>query len=131
MGNAMYVLLADDQKSVRTALKLMLEQQDPVTRIEAAANAGDLLTKLGMDCPDLILLDWGLPGLAGDALVPTIKKLCPAVKVISLSGQSENNTAALAAGCCVFISKTDPPERLLGAIQSILENEERTHEHKI
>ena len=109
----MYVILADNQKSVRTALKLLLEQQDTVTRIEAAANAGDLLTRTATDCPNILLLDWGLPGMAAAALVSTIKKLCPAIRVIAMSGQPESKIPALAAGCCAFVSKTSPPERLI------------------
>lgn len=123
----MYILLADDQKSVRTALKLLLEQQESVTRITAAANAGDLLTRVATGCPDILLLDWGLPGLAGDALVPTIKKLCPAIRVIAMSGQPESKIPALAAGCCEFVSKTSPPERLINALCASTNSEEEIH----
>ncbi len=123
----MYVLLADDQKSVRTALKLLLQQQDIVKHIEATANAGDLLTRVATGCPDLLLLDWGLPGMDGTTLVITIKKLCPTISVIAISGQPESKAPALAAGCSAFVSKTSPPETLIRAIRANSNHEEEFH----
>jgi DNA-binding NarL/FixJ family response regulator len=38
--------------------------------------------------------------------------------VIALSGRSEARLAALSAGADAFVSKGDPPERLLAAIRA-------------
>jgi DNA-binding NarL/FixJ family response regulator len=65
--------------------------------------------------PDLVLLDWELPGFSPDLLV-TLRELCPSLAVIALSGQPEARREALRAGAGTFVSEGDPPERLLAAI---------------
>jgi DNA-binding NarL/FixJ family response regulator len=114
----MRVLLADDQLKVRLALKLLLEQESEVRVVGEAAEAQDLLAHVTADCPDLVLLDWGLPDMAGEELLAALREACPAVSVIVLSGQPEAEENALAAGADAFVSKTDPPERLLAAVRA-------------
>jgi CheY-like chemotaxis protein len=66
--------------------------------------------------PDLVLPDWELPGLRTHAHLSTLRTLCPRLKVIGLSGRPEARQAALTARADAFVSKGDPPERLLAAV---------------
>ena len=63
---------------------------------------------------------WELPGLQSGALAATVfstlNAYCPNVKIIVLSGRPEAGRPALAAGASSFVSKADPPERLLEAL---------------
>jgi DNA-binding NarL/FixJ family response regulator len=112
----MLILLADDQPKVRFGLRVLLERQSGFTIAEEADNAEDLLAKAQSTHPDLILLGWELPGLdTGDAL-STLRQACPKPIVIALSGRPEARQAALKAGADAFVSKADPPERLLATI---------------
>ncbi|MGD2156482.1 MAG: response regulator transcription factor [Anaerolineales bacterium] len=115
----MRIFLADDQSRVRYGLRILLEQQRGWRVIGEAWEAQDLLCQVEQRCPDVVLLDWGLPGLAGTDLIPTLRGICPELYVIVFSGRLEVREAALKSGCDVFVSKTDPPERLLKAIKSI------------
>jgi DNA-binding NarL/FixJ family response regulator len=113
----MRVLLADDQAKVRSALRLLLEQQPDVNVLGEAVDAQGLLDWVSAVCPDVVLLDWELPGLQdGDAL-SVLRARCPHLKVIALSGWPEARRAALAAGADGFVSKGDLPERLLAAVR--------------
>jgi DNA-binding NarL/FixJ family response regulator len=128
----MRVLLADDQAKVRSALRLVLEQQPGVSILGEAVDITGLLDWVKAACPDLVLLDWELPGLeaagpstvlrqaqdgsSGQGLLSALRKLCPYLAVIALSGQPEARRAALDAGADAFVSKGDPPERLLAAV---------------
>ena len=112
----MRVLLADDQPQVRSALRLLLEEQPGLSVVDEVVTAGELLSRVEATCPDLILLDWELPGLRPDKILPALHALDPGPVVIALSGRPEARQAALAAGADVFVSKGDPPERLLAAI---------------
>jgi DNA-binding NarL/FixJ family response regulator len=113
----MRVLIADDQLKVRSALKLLLEQDPEVSVVGEAMEAEDLLAQVRGACADLVLLDWELPGLrAVNPLLSTLRVLCPRLSVIVLSGRPEARRAALAAGADAFVSKGDPPERLLAAV---------------
>jgi DNA-binding NarL/FixJ family response regulator len=116
--SVMRVLLADDQLKVRQALQLLLEQEPGVHVVGEAAEARDLLAQVAGDCPDLVLLDWGLPDMAVEELLVALREACPALAVIVLSGQPEAGENAVAAGADAFVSKTDPPEQLLAAIEA-------------
>ena len=114
----MRILLADDQSHVRLALRALLEQQTGVQVVGEAAHTAALLSQVQEACPDLVLLDWNLPDVAAVELLPALRELCPSLPVIALSGQPEVRRAALAAGADAFVSKADPPERLLAALWS-------------
>lgn len=114
------ILIADDQKNVRSALRLLLEQEHEFDIIGEARNAGILLTKVAANCPDLLLLDWGLPGMAPEQLVSTICRLCPHTSVIVLSGRSGVQEATLSSGATAFVSKSAPPEQLIETVEAIL-----------
>jgi DNA-binding NarL/FixJ family response regulator len=81
-----------------------------------AVGAVDVLAQVEAGCPDLVLLCWELPGLARDDLLSALRRVCPDLRVIALSGRPEARRVALDAGADAFVSKADPPERLLAAI---------------
>ena len=113
----MRILLADDQPRVRFALRVLLERQPGLEVMGEAVDVDDLLCQAEQSCPDLVLLGWELPGWAADDSLSTLRRVCPDVCVIALSGRPEARRAALTAGADAFISKSDPPERLLAAIE--------------
>ena len=122
----MRVLLADDQPKVRSALGLLLEQEPGLCVVGEATEAEELLTQIKATRPDLMLLDWELPGLAlansvgaGKHLLSVLHVFYPNLRIIALSGRPEAHQAALAAGADAFVSKGDPPERLLATLQAI------------
>jgi DNA-binding NarL/FixJ family response regulator len=111
----MRVLLADDQAKVRSALRLLLEQQPDIEVLGEAVDTTGLLDWLKVTRPDLVLLDWELPDLTSEVL-PVLRERHPSLRVIALSGRPEARQAALAAGVNAFVSKADPPEWLLAAV---------------
>jgi DNA-binding NarL/FixJ family response regulator len=112
----MRILVADDRKKVRLALRLLLEQRTGSSVIGEAIDGEDLIGQAASKQPELLLLDWDLPGLDVSALFPRLRLACPGLYVIALSSHPEVRPAALAAGADDFVSKTDPPENLMRAI---------------
>lgn len=113
----MRVLIADDQPSVRSALKLVLEQQG----IEVAgdvSDSGELLAWFKTNQADLLLLDWELPAQPGKKIIPILRALYPRLTVIVLNSRPQTRTEALSAGADGFVSKGDPPEYLLSLLAS-------------
>lgn len=115
-GREMRILLADDDTGVRSALRLLLEQEGFCV-VDEAVDADDLLEQAKATCPDLVLLDWSLPRMAAGSLLSALRSACPDLRVVALSGRPEVRRAALAAGVEAFVSKTDPPERVLSVIR--------------
>ena len=116
----MDIILADDQFEVLEAYKCLLDDMVGVCLVSEAATAADLLTQLQERCPDLVLLDWELSGVKGAALMAQAREVCPAIKLIALSVRPEARDEALHAGAQGFVSKGDPPERLLEAIHKLM-----------
>ena len=63
MGDRMMrVLIADDQPQVRSALRLLLRQDPAMVVVGEAGDAEEALKLAATRTPDLVLLDWELPG---------------------------------------------------------------------
>jgi DNA-binding NarL/FixJ family response regulator len=111
------ILVADDQPALRAALRLLLEQGGHALVVGEAANAGELLAPPCRPDPDTILLDWELPGLSPAGGLASVRRAFPTAQIVALSSQPEARRAALHAGADGFVSKGEPPERLLAALQ--------------
>ncbi|WP_129676867.1 response regulator transcription factor [Candidatus Chloroploca sp. Khr17] len=113
------ILLADDQASVRAALRLRLEQEPNFAIVGEAADATGLLLLVGQCPAELVLLDWELPGLPAIHLVRLLHDEQPGLKIIAMSSRPEAHQPALQAGATAFLSKGAPPEDLLKALASL------------
>ena len=113
----MRVLLADGQAKVRSALRLLLGCEPGIEILGEAVDTTGVLDWVKATCPDVILLDWDLPGVPPSSLLPLLRFHCPRARVVVLSSHPEAREAALADGADDFVSKGDPPEVLLAAIQ--------------
>lgn len=118
----MRILVADNQSSARLALCALLEQQSGWQVVGEVISADKLMSQIEDTNPDIVLLDWGLPGLEADQLVPFLREKCTNISVIVLSSRPEMRSEALAVGANAFVSKADSPDKLLRAISSINQN---------
>lgn len=112
----MRILIADDQTNVRSALRLLLEQASNIEVVGEVADATSLLLLLETRRPDLLLLDWELPGLPADHLLRLLRFEQPHLQVLALSSRPEAQQEADSAGVDGFVSKGDPPEAVLTAL---------------
>jgi CheY-like chemotaxis protein len=69
----------------------------------------------------VILLDWELPqgdyaGGSTAEFVRESKQRAPGCRMIAMSGRPESRGESLGAGCDAFVSKNDPPDRLLALL---------------
>ncbi len=113
----MRILLADNQAKVRFALRVLLERQADFHIVGEATDAEELLDMAEADCPDVVLLAWELPGMPATQLLAALRETCPELVVIALSGRLEARRAAMCAEASAFVSKGEPPERLLHTIR--------------
>ena len=115
----MKICIADRQSRVRYGLRVLLEQQ-PGWKINGEFASGpELLERAGHDCPDLVLLDWELPGLPAEETLSLLRRGRPRLRVIVLGGSHHLRQAALQAGADAFASKMETPDKLLALIQAI------------
>jgi DNA-binding NarL/FixJ family response regulator len=116
--NDQRIFLADDELNVRQALRLLLEQ-DGFTVVGEARNADSLLGQVCTLPPDVILMDWELPGLRAQHFITKIRGDCPGTKVLALSARPDARPSALEVGVDAFVSKCNPSDELLAALRSI------------
>lgn len=116
----MRVLLADDQLNVRSALRLLLEQEMEFQVVGETADATGLLLAVAEKAPDLVLLDWELPGLPAEQLLRLLQFERPFLKIIAMSGRPEAEQLALAAGVDAFLSKSGPSNLALEIVRSLI-----------
>jgi DNA-binding NarL/FixJ family response regulator len=123
----MRILVADAQMKVRSALKLIVEQELGLSVAGEAGEVEGLLTQAETIQPDLVLLDWELPGRPvgsstglGQGLLTSLRTGCPHLKVVALSGRPEVRQVALAAGADAFVLKGDSPEQLITTIRQLV-----------
>lgn len=116
MASVMRIVLADDQARVRSALRLLIDQENGFLVVGEAEDASSMLACAGRLHPDLVLMDWELPGLDDAHKLSPLQGAAPGVKVIALSGQPDQRAAALKDGATAFVAKTDPPDVLLAAL---------------
>lgn len=120
----MDVLLADDRAEVRSAIRLLLEQQAGVDVVAEAADVEQLMLALEATAPDVLLLDWELPGTRSDGrpashsrqLMSLMRRLCPGMLTVVMSGAPEARGEAERCGADAFVCKADPPDALLAAL---------------
>jgi DNA-binding NarL/FixJ family response regulator len=115
----MRVLLADDHSRVRWALRTIIREEPGWMVVGEVSRAEQCLSRALALQPDLILLEWELPGQPVDQLLSALRTLEVPPRVIILSGQPELREAALAAGADAFVCKADPPEGLLAALRAL------------
>lgn len=116
----MQIVIADANPTVRKGLRLLLEQQPGWQVAGDAAQAVELLYAAGLHCPDLVLLDWELPGMPIDSLVVALRRLCPRTVLVGLGRGGEQRQHAARLAMDAFASKTESAENLLGRIQAAL-----------
>jgi DNA-binding NarL/FixJ family response regulator len=109
----MRIVVADDEASVRSALRLLLEQDLRVTAIIEVAAAESLLVQAEATRPDVVLVDWDLPGLHTGHVLSALRSVVSHPAVIALSSRPDERRAALAEGVDAFVCKGDAPEQLL------------------
>ena len=119
------VLVADNDARVRSALQTLLKQEQGVIVVRESPDLGSLAAQYREFQPDLVLLDWELPGRPAAALLFAMRGCDFQPKVIVLSIRPESEQAALAAGADAFFSKADSPECLLRIFRTVLNPSER------
>jgi len=116
-GSPIHVLIADDQPPVRSALRLLLKYALGVSAVDEAENGSVTLRLAAVVRPNVVLPYGELPACDGMApLVSGLHAAQPDLMVIALSGKPEARHAALEAGADAFVSKGEPPDRLLEAL---------------
>ena len=121
----MRVLVADSDPRVCTALNMLLKFEPELAIVGESKDASTLLAQVKALEPDLVLLDWELPGNSITALIESLKQTGTHCQVVILSRRPEAAQAARTVGADAFVSKTDPADSLLQTLHQLIKPQER------
>ena len=116
------VLLVDDHQIVRYATKAILERQQDF-RVAGEVGTGDEAIRfVAQDCPDVVLMDIGLPDMSGLDATTEIIRNHPSCKVVMLSMYGDENSVIGAArsGARGFLLKSTSEGGLLEALRAVV-----------
>jgi DNA-binding NarL/FixJ family response regulator len=117
------ILLADDRAEIRSALRLLLETRLEADLIIEARDMEHLLAQVEDAHPDLVILDWELPGRPTRQRVPILRALAPGLKILVINTRPEIQPQVLSEGADAFVCSTDPPLKLLGVLRNLIQGD--------
>jgi two-component system phosphate regulon response regulator PhoB len=116
------ILVVEDEDAIRAMLIMVLEQAN--FNSVAVADAQEAQKALSESLPDLILLDWMLPGISGVEWARRLKKepLYRDLPIILLTarGEEEDKVRGLEIGADDYMTKPFSPKELVARIRAVL-----------
>ncbi len=116
------ILVVEDEQPIREMLSFILDQHG-----YQAVEAGDIdsaQAQLREPYPELILLDWMLPGGSGVALCKQLKRdeATRQIPVIMLTarGEEEDKVRGLEAGADDYVTKPFSPKELMARVKAVI-----------
>ena len=117
--NRFKILVIEDETNIRTFLRTMLESED--YQVLCAADCASGLSLFSSHCPDLVVLDLGLPDADGMDFIRFARGIS-AVPIIILSARSEeqDKVAALDLGANDYVTKPFGTAELMARMRAAL-----------
>lgn len=118
------ILIVDDDKSIRTSLAAILEQEG--YEVDKAENGSEAIEKSNNRIFDLVLVDMRLPDMMGTELLSKVKERTPPTAKIMVTGypSMQNAINSVNEGADGYLLKPVDAETLLNAIRTHLQKRE-------
>ena len=115
------VLLADDHIMVREGLSQILEDSDRICVVEQVSSGKEVLEVLTTKQPDIVVLDYRMPGLDAPYVIKHICAEYPSVKVLILTIHANIHYAVrvLECGAHGYVIKSAAVQELVEAIEAV------------
>ncbi|MFN2169387.1 MAG: response regulator [Anaerolineae bacterium] len=114
----MQLVIAAQQAATRSALRILLREEADLQVIDEATDSEALVAHVETFRPDVVVLDWRLPGQPLAQLIAALHNHNKRPGVIVLSGRPEIEQDVRAAGADAFFHMGDPPWRLVALLRT-------------
>lgn len=119
------VAIADDHKIFRDGIKMALSGKKYLRIIWEAEDGKDLMHKMRIKLPDVLLMDIRMPEMDGVNAILQLRKEYELVKVIVLTmyDDQEMITKMMEMGANAYLTKTTDPEEIYNAILTCMNDD--------
>jgi DNA-binding NarL/FixJ family response regulator len=120
-NNLIKIVIADDHELFRDGFKLMLKKQSNLTVLDEAVNGKQLVEKVKVLQPDVIITDIKMPIMDGLEATKAITTKYPNIGVIALSMFDDDDLIVdmLEAGAKGYLLKNADKEQIVEAIETV------------
>lgn len=125
------ILVADDEKSMREFLEIMLKKEG--YKVSLASNGEEVVKMIEKDIFDLVLLDIRMPKLDGISALKKIKSVSPETVAIMITAYASADSAiqAMKEGAYDYITKPFKVDEIKLIIQNALEKKQLQKENRL
>ena len=119
------VSIADDHKIFRDGIKMALRDREYLKILWEAEDGRDLMHKLKLKQPDVLLMDIRMPEVDGVNAIGMIRKEYDDIKIIVLTmyDDQEMITKMMEMGANAYLTKTTDPEEIYQAILTCMNDD--------
>lgn len=117
------VLLVEDNDVFRQALELLLGMQAGLEVVGAVSDGTQVVDACRRLSPDVIVMDFRLPGMDGVEATTAVREAFPEIAVVCLTASASQPEldALVAAGAVACLRKDQELEEIVGAIREARE----------
>ncbi len=116
------VLVVDDESAICEMIRYALERAE--MQVDTAGDAQEALLRISESRPDIILMDWMMPGVSGLELTRRLRRdsYTEDIPIIMLTARvtEDDKVAGLEAGTDDYVIKPFSPRELLARIRAVL-----------
>lgn len=116
------ILVVEDEAAIREMVRFALGRAE--FRVAEAGNAQEARLRIADERPDLILMDWMMPGITGVELTRELKAQATSkdipVIMVTARAEEEDKIRGLNVGCDDYVSKPFSFPELIARIQAVL-----------
>ena len=116
------IVIVEDDDVIRESYVSLLNDNERFICIADYDSCEDAIKQLGIDDPDIILMDIGLPGISGIEGIIRIKNIRPNIDILTVTVHDDGEKIfnALCAGATGYLTKNISPQKLIEAIDEVL-----------
>jgi len=112
------IVLVEDNQVFREALELLLGLRSDVEVVASVGDGAEAVEAARRTSPDVVLMDYRLPGLDGVQATRAVREACPGVTVVCLTASAnvKEREALVEAGAVQCLTKDQELDDIVAAI---------------
>ncbi|MCL8382330.1 response regulator [Xanthobacter aminoxidans] len=116
------IMLVDDHAVVREGYRALLDRQPGLAVVAEAGEGAEAYRLFKQARPDLVVMDLSLPGFGGVEAIRRIRQWegTARILVFTMHQNAAFAVQAIRAGALGYVTKSSPPEVLIGAVRDVL-----------